>query len=142
NYLKARYTDAAAADQALPKIEALMKQGRYAHAFWKSQRRMEQQGRQREFWLQFQAAFPDVYLCLGSLAGGDCDEALLGFLEFGTPDKIELYVDGNHIFLKAADLWCGADWELLANYLKTYCGALNAVWIGDEPLDYFALLDP
>jgi hypothetical protein len=142
NYLKARYADPAAAAQAVPQIAALIHEGQQAHAFWKSHRRMEQQGRRAEFWMLFRMSFMDVYTCLGPLAGGDCDEALLGFLEFGTPDKIELYADGNHVFLKASDLWCGADWEPLLDYLKVHCGAINAEWTGDEPSDYFALLDP
>jgi hypothetical protein len=143
NYLKARLTDAATAAQTWSTIAVLLLEGRQAHDFWQNHRRLEQQGRRAEFWTRFRLSFPRIYACLGSLTDGHCDEALLEFLEFGQPDKMELFTAGKHVCLKAADLWCGADWDLLAAFVKSHFQAEGVAWIGDDPgIDFFDVLAP
>jgi hypothetical protein len=143
NSLEARFVDAATAASRKPQIEALVRQGQQAHAFWQAHRQLEGQGRRAGFWSQFRAQFPDVHTCLHLLAGGNRDQALLGFLEFGAADTNELYVEGEYLFLKAPGLWCGAEWDLLAAFLKSLFGAEAVAWIGDDPgIDFFDLLQP
>lgn len=141
NYLKARFESADAAAEALPRVEAFVRQGVAAHAWWKAHRGLEANGRRRDFWRQLSTAFPDVYASLGLLADGGCNEALLGFLEFGREGTIELHVEGALLYYRA-EVWHGGDWDPLGHYLKTRLGALGVDWIGHEPGDFFAMLEP
>ena len=79
---------------------------------------------------------------LSDKAGGDCDQALLGLLEFGKEDTIEIDHDG--VFFKyKAEVWHGADWTPLGEFVKRKFGALGFAWIGDEPgMDLFNILHP
>lgn len=143
NYLKARFASPAAAAEALPALRAFITEGMASHGWWRAHRPLEQQGRRDAFWQQFRTLFPSVFDYLGPMAGGHCDEALLGFLEFGSEQVNELYVEGEYLFFKAPGLWSGADWEPLADFLKTHFGAEGVAWIGDDPgIDFFDLLQP
>jgi hypothetical protein len=143
NYLKARFASPITAEEALPRLRSFIREGIEAHTFWKNHRCMERQGQRSEFWSQFQAKFPEVFAYLGPMVGGNSDQALLGFLEFGSEQSNELYVEGQFLFLKASGLWHGADWVLLAAFLKSRFGAESVAWIGDEPgIDFFDMLQP
>lgn len=116
NYFKARFSSAQAAVQALPSIRAFVREGIQARSWWQAHRHLERQGRRSDFWKQFPSRFPEACLYLGTLAGGNCDDALLGFLEFGAEEANEIEVDGEYLLFKAPGLWHSADWNLLAEY--------------------------
>ena len=143
NYLKARLASTIAAEQALSAFRSFLLQAIESNLWWRAHRDLEGRGQRTEFWQQFQTRFPDVFAYLGSMTGGDCDQALLGLLEFGSEQTNELYVEGPLLFFKAAGLWQCADWDLLAAFLKSRFGAEGVAWIGDDPgFDYFDLLQP
>lgn len=143
NYLKARFVCAEAAAAALPAFRAFIHEGIQARAWWQAHRQLEHRGQRQTFWLRFTEQFPIVRACLGAFAGGDCDQALLGFLEFGSEQANELYVEGACLFFKAPGLWNGADWEPMADYLKSHFGAAGVAWIGDDPgSGFFDMLNP
>ncbi len=143
NYLKARFHSAEAATTALPALRAFVREGIDARDYWQAHRHLEQRGQRQVFWLRFAEQFPAIHAYLGALADGDCDQALLGFLEFGHEQTNELYVEGALLFFKAPGLWLGTDWELLSDYLKSHLQAAGVAWIGDDPgIDFFDLLQP
>ncbi len=141
-YLKVRFETAEAAAAALPAIRAFVHEGVQAFGWWRANRAMESKGERRAFWLRFRGLFPDVHDYLADKAGGNCDEALLGLLEFGSPDRTELECDGRFLRYKA-EVWHGADWTPMGEFLKRRFGALGFAWIGDEPgFDLFDILNP
>ncbi len=141
-YLKARFIDAEAAAAALPAIQAFVEQGVRSRDWWRSNRTLESKGERRAFWARFQGLFPTVHDYLADKAGGDCSEALLGLLEFGSPDRTELECDGRFLKYKA-EVWHGTDWTPMGEFVKRKFGALAYAWIGDEPgFDLFDILNP
>jgi hypothetical protein len=141
-YLKARFATPAAAKNALPNVQGFIREGIRAHAWWQNHRHYEHRGQRPDFWKLFQWQFPPIHKYLGSKAGGDCDQALLGFLEFGKDQEFELRTD-REFLLYRAEVWHGADWDLIGEFLKTEFSAEASDWIGQEdPIDYFEILDP
>ncbi len=141
-YMKMRFQTKEAAAHALPEFRAFLDEGVRAHAWWQSHRLLENKGQRAEFWKQFRSLFPDVTDCLADKVDGDCDQALLGFLEFGREGTVEL--ECSSVFLKyKAEVWHSAEWDPLGEFVKRKFGALGFAWIGDEPcIDLFDILKP
>ncbi len=57
---------------------------------------------------------------------------------------LAIEIDQDGVFFKyKADVWHGADWTPLGEFVKRKFGALGFAWIGDEPgMDLFNILHP
>jgi hypothetical protein len=138
-YLKARFKDAKAAEEALPKFAAFIKQGQEAEAWWGNHRKMEREGKRAEFWAEFKEKFPSVYEYLGDLRDGDCD--LARALNFGWCENEEEPSREEDIIYFTDRVWHFADWGVLCAYLETKFGAVKTDWLSDEYHDPFDALE-
>lgn len=139
-YLKARFVNPEA-DLDL-KLRSFLKEGADAEEYWQSNRGMDKERRQ-EFWSGFEDRFPSVYqmLHMQKLAGGDCNNALAGKLDFGESESIEDNFDlQGQVLQFSAYVWHFADWDILCDFLKTEFGATAAEWLSDEYVCYFDML--
>ena len=146
-YLKAWFKDQAAAKAALPGIKRLISEGIEAQDWWQQHRGMEREGDRAQFWEQFEAKFPMTvkYLesfragrCGGkhSLLGGDCNNDLAGFLDFGgREDDVENVILEGIELRYSATVWHFAHWDPLVAFLELEFGAEETGWVSDEYLD-------
>jgi hypothetical protein len=139
-YLKARFESPEKASDALPKIATFIVSGQKAETYWQSNR-----GRPSDqFWPQFDAEFPVVAEYLKSFGkhGGDCNNTLARYIDFGTEgeEEPEICMD-SAVILFSACVWHFADWAPFCRFLGEKFGATAADWLSDEYADLFAALD-
>lgn len=146
-YVKARFKDQAAAEAALPGIKRFLSEGIEAQDWWQRNRGMEHDGQRAAFWDQFKAKFPMVVKYLESfhagcgggehcLVGGDCNNDLAGFLDFGgcEDDLDAVEVHGDEL-VYSATVWHFARWDPFVAFLESKFGATETGWVSDEYLD-------
>lgn len=149
-YCKIFFDSNQSAEQALPKINAFLKQGVNANDFWQYHR---DQSNRDEFWVDFDSNFPEIGNYLRTVQvrsfadgkvrpafGGDHDNDLAGLLDFGDESDIDrMSVHGN-IIRYSAYVWHFADWDPMLDFIKRRYGAERYTWLNDEYVDYFDLL--
>ena len=131
------------------KIERLIQEGSKAEDFWQENRGIYNKPAmsQTQFWSEFQEKFPMVskYLMFIKKFGGDTNNELAGYLNFGREDDFENltfdldYTDDNNEEVGqvkySAYVWHLADWTGFAKFLQEECKVRNARWLSEEDID-------
>jgi hypothetical protein len=139
-YMKANECDYA----KMTKIQEFFKEGRLTEDWWQGHRGYEDnkspEMNREAFWKIFTDKFPLVtkYLKFIELYGGDCNNSLAGYLEFGRDWEIDenFELEDNELRYHAL-VWHFADWDGLMKYLMKEFGVTNARYISDEYYDPF-----
>lgn len=152
-YLKA---DECKGKETFEKIKQFISDGIESEDFWQENRGIYTNSKtpltSEEFWSQFQAKFPMVskYLVSMKKFGGDFNNELAGYLNFGSDDDIENlefiddYTDENDIVVGQikyfACVWHMADWDGFAHFLHHEFGLKDVRWVSDEDINPFDAL--
>lgn len=137
-------------EEALENIKKFIIEASEAQDYWQDHRDMEIAGKREKFWLEFGEKFPLVSKYLKQtkdgdtmLYGGDCNNNLAGYMDFGNTDDGELE---DNLELHDEELrynayvWHFADWNGFANFLKSEFGLTKVRWISDEYMNPFDVL--
>lgn len=131
------------------KIEKLIQEGSKAEDFWQENRGIYNKPAmpREEFWKKFQDNFPMVseYLTYIKKFGGDSNNELAGYLNFGHEDDfenlefIDEYKDDNNEEVGqikySAYVWHLADWTGFMKFLQSKFKVRNARWLSEEDID-------
>jgi len=136
-------------EEALENIRKFILEACEAQDYWQDNRDMEVAGKRKEFWSKFGKKFPLTSKYLKQtksydnkiLYGGDCNNDLAGYLDFGdkedAEDNLELY---DEQLLYNAYVWHFANWDGFADFLKSEFGLTKVRWISDEYMNPFDVL--
>ena len=140
-FLKAKF---ASHEKALVAAESLGKtlaEVGEAYAFWQANRGKKNR---EEFWAEFEGKFPlaieVLKLTRDVEVGGDCHNGLAGKLSYCDQNASEVEVDGNEVKYSAL-VWHMADWDGLADWIKSALKAKAVTWASEEMIDPFDGLD-
>lgn len=154
-YMKVTFEKREWAEEVLPQLIELFREGYQACEWWQNNRRMTKE----KFWPQFEEKFPQIseYLKrvrkqdlysddkdVKPLFGGDCNNALAGNLDFAggadDPDEWSLHPD-RAVMTYSSEVWHLADWEPIAEFIRRKFNPVRVTWISDEDVSPFELLD-
>lgn len=135
------------------KIKSLLLELYEAENFWQDNRGfndlIKKSLSHKEFWKQFDDKFPYVskYLKFIKKFGKDYNNALAGFLDFGTDENVEdhLYLtsdDGDNCgeLRYSAEVWHMSDWTGFTKFLKKEFGLKKVNWVSEEDMNPFDLI--
>lgn len=138
------------------KIKSLLFELYEAENFWQDSRGIYEESKklpQDVFWSEFENKFPNVskYLKFIKKFGKDSNNALAGYLDFGTDDDIEdsLYITSNYTdksgvdygeLRYSAEVWHMSDWTGFAKFLKKEFGLKRVNWVSEEDMNPFDLI--
>lgn len=136
-------------EERLEKIKKFILEVSEAQDYWQDNRDMEVAGKRKEFWSEFGKKFPMTSKYLRQtknhddkkLYGGDCNNDLAGYLDFGDSDDAEYNLkvcDGEMLY--NACVWHFANWDGFAKFLQSEFGLENVRWISDENMNPFDML--
>jgi len=118
-------------------LTAFVREGQAANEWWREHRGCPTP---EAFWERFVEKFPTIAEYLGSLVGGNCDNALAGVLDFGEEYDLDaLEFDGTE-FRYHCTCWHFASWNPFAAFLRSKFGAIRVNWMSDEYMDPFDAL--
>lgn len=131
------------------KIEKFIHEGASAEQFWQENRGIYDKPAPSQdlFWSQFREKFPVVskYLKFIKKYGGDFDNDLAGYLDFGTEDDFENlefdidYIDDNYEEVGqikySAYVWHLADWTGFMEFIQSEFKVKNARWLSEEDIN-------
>lgn len=147
-YLKARNCT----PEALENIRTFLLEAAEAEDWWQEHRDMERHNERDAFWSEFKQKFPLTSKYLHTvkaygrdtmLFGGDCDNDLAGYIDFGNDEAIEDDLDFDEVdgeLRYNAMVWHFAQWDGFAKFLKTEYGLKDVRWISDEYMNPFDVL--
>lgn len=125
------------------KIKEFFLEGSKAEDWWQKHRGMENFGKRKEFWEEFEKEFPEVskFLKFRKLFGKDCNNDLAGEVDFGCEESINenMYLSGDE-FRYSAVVWHCATWDGIEGYLMKKFGLKNVRWISEEDANMFDML--
>lgn len=135
--------------EALEKIRLFIIEASEAQDYWQKHRDMEVAGKRDEFWKGFKEKFPITSKYLRQtknyddkkLYGGDCNNDLAGYLDFGDKEDMEYNLkvcDGEMLY--NAYVWHFANWDGFAKFLQSEYGLTNVRWINEEYMNPFDML--
>ena len=130
-YFKAKFATQKAAKEAMPKIEAFLKEGKWAEDWWQDHRGSNP----KTFWPAFEKEFPQVtaYLKRANLFGDDCNNALSGVLDMAEHEnELGLSRDGAVLSYASGEIWHGSTWKYLHDYLCKNFPIVKFVWDTEE----------
>lgn len=133
-YAKWKYRNAKKAQEALPIINAFLKEAYEAHDYWQKNRGTKSE----DFWAGYKSKFPSCYAFMkaNKKTDGNCNNELSGLLSVGDFAIFEGEVDrlaiGETEVTFNAETWHMADWSPWVLYIKNYTGALKSGWLSEE----------
>ena len=145
-YMRVRFADADAAEEAAPRIEAFLRRMKAAEDFWQAHRS------EAGFESALREHFADVFEILpvpgssqSQLYANDPSNYYAGQLDSPAGATVEEDFDfeinphDNYVEF-AGTVWHFADWELLTQAMKHF-GARAAGWVSDEyaEIDYYGM---
>jgi hypothetical protein len=134
-YTKIFFNNKEEASIEFSKIKEFFLEGSNAYEFWQENRSKENY--QEKFWQEFYYLFPIItkYLEENNLFGEDYNNSLAGELDFGSIDEIEQnMVQKEDIIQYCADVWHGATWNKIANFITKKYKVKKVKWITDEDI--------
>ena len=135
--------------EALENIRKFILEACEAQDYWQDNRDMEVAGKRKEFWSEFKKKFPMTSKYLKQtkslddkkLYGGDCNNDLAGYLDFGDKEDTEYNLElHDECMLYNAMVWHFANWDGFADFLKSEFGLTKVRWISDEYMNPFDVL--
>lgn len=140
---------------AFEQITEFIKEGCNSEDFWQESRGIynnTKKLKQDVFWKQCTERFPMVtkYLKFIKKYGGDSNNSLAGYLDFGREDDLDHlefdadYTDEDGIVVGRikynAMVWHCADWDGFTAFLQKEFGLKNVRWLSDEHIDPYDAL--
>ena len=131
-YLKAAFPTEAIAIKVEKKLNAFFKESMDAYTFWQASRDSEAED---SFWKVYSKKFPRMmkYLTASNIGqrGNPDWKGLSGHADFGQDDYVVLR-QGNVLCWEASSVWHFANWQPLADFIKSEYSATKVVWATEE----------